>query len=49
MIERYFFYYNYSGGKQPCVEGPYSLDEALKRRLDLGQIASNWIELEKQT
>lgn len=50
MKEQYFFHYQYSNGAHShpgeCKEGPYSMAEALKRRLDMGQTQSNWIELE---
>lgn len=44
MKEQYWFHYKSTSGD--CKEGPYTLTEALARRLSMGQTAQNWIELE---
>lgn len=48
MSEQYFFYYKHSAGE--CKEGPYTMDQALARKLDFGHAPScePKIELEKK-
>lgn len=49
-VENYFVFYKFSDGAAAAPgtakEGPYSMKKALARRLDLGQNANSWIEVE---